>query len=87
MCVYYVLTRVAQPHGNAHEARVDRRSLHGGCDVLAGDKWAANKWVYNRKWEQRGWVDTTVDGMARLVKAPRQQRYADAAVAADSDGG
>eukprot|EP00019_Armaparvus_languidus_P007581 CAMPEP_0168603892 /NCGR_PEP_ID=MMETSP0420-20121227/14984_1 /TAXON_ID=498008 /ORGANISM="Pessonella sp." /LENGTH=34 /DNA_ID= /DNA_START= /DNA_END= /DNA_ORIENTATION= len=30
--------------GNGHEARPDRQSLHGGCDVVKGLKWAANKW-------------------------------------------
>lgn len=35
--------------GNGHEAFLDFRSLHGGCDVERGEKFAANKWVYNRK--------------------------------------
>lgn len=35
--------------GNGHEAFLDVRSLHGGCDVERGEKFAANKWVYNRK--------------------------------------
>eukprot|EP01046_Picozoa_sp_COSAG06_P088351 COSAG06_NODE_34775_length_469_cov_1.583784_1_plen_52_part_01 len=26
---------------------IDQMSLHGGCPVLAGEKWAANKWVWN----------------------------------------
>lgn len=25
----------------------DKASLHGGCPVLSGDKWAANLWVWN----------------------------------------
>jgi prolyl 4-hydroxylase len=30
------------PDGN-----VDRLSIHGGCPVLVGTKWAANLWVWN----------------------------------------
>jgi hypothetical protein len=26
----------------------DRKSLHGGCPVLKGTKWAANLWIWNR---------------------------------------
>jgi len=29
------------------DGRVDRLSLHGGCPVLEGTKWAANLWVWN----------------------------------------
>mmetsp|Transcript_25392 Transcript_25392/g.83994 ORF Transcript_25392/g.83994 Transcript_25392/m.83994 type:complete len:499 (+) Transcript_25392:200-1696(+) len=28
---------------------LDVRSLHGGCDVIKGDKWAANYWIANKK--------------------------------------
>lgn len=31
-------------HPNGEE---DRSSLHGGCPVLHGEKWAANNWVWN----------------------------------------
>jgi prolyl 4-hydroxylase len=31
------------PNGN-----VDENSLHGGCPVIEGKKWAANKWVWNK---------------------------------------
>ena len=24
---------------------VDRYSLHGGCDVIKGEKWIANNWL------------------------------------------
>jgi hypothetical protein len=27
--------------------RVDEMSMHGGCPVLSGTKWAANLWVWN----------------------------------------
>jgi hypothetical protein len=27
--------------------RVDEMSMHGGCPVLEGTKWAANLWVWN----------------------------------------
>ena len=27
---------------------LDVRSLHGGCDVIRGDKWAANYWIANK---------------------------------------
>lgn len=26
---------------------IDQMSLHGGCPVLKGEKWAANKWIWN----------------------------------------
>jgi hypothetical protein len=29
------------------DGRVDLSSLHGGCPVLQGTKWAANLWVWN----------------------------------------
>ncbi|CAK0849552.1 unnamed protein product [Prorocentrum cordatum] len=29
------------------DGRVDQQSLHGGCPVLEGEKWAANLWVWN----------------------------------------
>lgn len=29
------------------DGRVDRLSVHGGCPVLVGQKWAANLWVWN----------------------------------------
>lgn len=29
------------------DGRVDLASLHGGCPVLEGTKWAANLWVWN----------------------------------------
>jgi hypothetical protein len=34
--------------GNGHECLLDSMSLHGGCDVLKGEKYGANKWIYNR---------------------------------------
>ena len=39
--------------GNNHEAIPDHMSLHGACDVVQGDKWAANKWIYNSNWASR----------------------------------
>jgi len=30
------------------QGRVDNLTWHGGCDVLAGEKWAANMWIYNK---------------------------------------
>jgi prolyl 4-hydroxylase len=27
---------------------IDHMSLHGGCPVLKGEKWAANKWIWNQ---------------------------------------
>jgi len=29
------------------DGTLDERSLHGGCPVLSGEKWAANVWVWN----------------------------------------
>jgi prolyl 4-hydroxylase len=31
------------PNGN-----LDQNSLHQGCSVLKGEKWAANKWIWNK---------------------------------------
>jgi hypothetical protein len=28
---------------------VDPTSLHAGCDVLEGEKWAANLWIRNKR--------------------------------------
>jgi len=38
-----VLFYSQQPDGN-----LDRSSLHAGCPVLLGEKWAANLWVWNK---------------------------------------
>ena len=27
---------------------VEEASFHAGCDVIEGEKWAANNWFYNR---------------------------------------
>ena len=27
---------------------LDQNSLHSGCPVLEGTKWAANKWIWNK---------------------------------------
>lgn len=35
---------------------VDRYSLHSGCDVKKGEKWSANKWIYNKKHNGKLWV-------------------------------
>jgi hypothetical protein len=63
------------PLGNGHEARPDRMSLHGGCDVLEGEKWASNKWIYNRRWNDRQLIDSEMQGMARVVDVPATPRY------------
>ena len=35
---------------NLHpNSTTDRRSMHGGCEVLAGSKWVATKWIRNEK--------------------------------------
>jgi prolyl 4-hydroxylase len=31
-----------------HNATQDDLSLHAGCDVIRGEKWAANKWIFNK---------------------------------------
>ena len=65
------------PLGNGHEARPDRLSLHGGCDVIKGEKWASNKWVYNHNWAHRDLVDSEVEGMATVLDEPLPQpKYA-----------
>jgi prolyl 4-hydroxylase len=47
--------------GNNHEGIADHMSLHGGCDVVTGIKWAANKWVYNTNWSRRNSVGTELE--------------------------
>jgi len=37
------------------EGAIDPYSLHAGCDVLKGEKWGGNKWVYNKKHNGRLW--------------------------------
>jgi len=32
------------------EGEIDPYSLHAGCDVVKGEKWSANKWIYNKKY-------------------------------------
>ncbi|KNC46893.1 proly 4-hydroxylase [Thecamonas trahens ATCC 50062] len=32
---------------------LDRYSLHSGCDVLKGEKWAANRWIWNKPFPQQ----------------------------------
>lgn len=29
----------------------DRRSLHGGCPVISGEKWVATKWIRDKSYE------------------------------------
>ena len=40
---------------NLHASgRRDEHSLHGGCPVLRGEKWAANYWIWNRELQPGG---------------------------------
>lgn len=41
------------------DGKLDPASLHGGCPVLSGEKWAANLWVWNRA---RKGGDTNISG-------------------------
>jgi len=34
---------------NQEEGKTDPWSLHCGCDVLKGEKWIANQWIWNAK--------------------------------------
>lgn len=34
-------------YSQKEDGALDKRSLHGGCPVLNGTKWAANVWVWN----------------------------------------
>lgn len=61
--------------GNGHETRLDRSSLHGGCDVTKGEKWASNKWIYNRKWGARDLIDTEMEGQGRTVPVTPPPTY------------
>lgn len=49
---------------------VDRYSLHGGCDIIKGEKWIANNWItaptkYSRHikslYDQYNWQDFKLD--------------------------
>ena len=30
------------------DGSTDRKSLHGGCPVIEGTKWSANKWIWQQ---------------------------------------
>ena len=58
----------------------DSASLHGGCPVLNGTKWAANLWIWNkvrlgypaapRKMGAKAWNEKSGIGRDRLIKNP-----------------
>ena len=52
MIIFYSL----QPNGAIAE-----RSLHGGCPVKKGLKWAANKWLWNKPKTTMGWAGDKED--------------------------
>eukprot|EP01089_Gocevia_fonbrunei_P003066 TRINITY_DN1292_c0_g1_i3.p1 TRINITY_DN1292_c0_g1~~TRINITY_DN1292_c0_g1_i3.p1 ORF type:complete len:321 (+),score=44.29 TRINITY_DN1292_c0_g1_i3:274-1236(+) len=33
---------------NINNPKFDDKTLHGGCDVVNGEKWAINKWIWNK---------------------------------------
>uniref|UniRef100_A0A7S4UJW3 Fe2OG dioxygenase domain-containing protein n=1 Tax=Guillardia theta TaxID=55529 RepID=A0A7S4UJW3_GUITH len=41
-----VIFYLMKPHGHTH-GELDHTSLHGGCDPIVGEKWAANYWIRN----------------------------------------
>mmetsp|Transcript_1215 Transcript_1215/g.1560 ORF Transcript_1215/g.1560 Transcript_1215/m.1560 type:complete len:502 (+) Transcript_1215:119-1624(+) len=50
---------------------LDSMSMHGGCPVLSGDKWAANLWVWNGP--RLGY--TTTENNRDLAKKVRKETY------------
>jgi len=52
----------------------DQMSLHGGCPVLTGDKWAANLWVWNTPREDFEGAPTRDDLTAEQVKGLNKKR-------------
>ncbi|KDO23522.1 hypothetical protein SPRG_11444 [Saprolegnia parasitica CBS 223.65] len=54
MKTHAILFYSQKPNGE-----LDPRSLHGGCPVLDGTKWAANLWVWNKR--RYGLDDTRAD--------------------------
>jgi len=43
--IFYSMDEAEHPFGKR-----DDYSLHGGCDPLEGEKWAANYWIHNYYW-------------------------------------
>ena len=46
--------------------QMDDLSLHGGCPVEEGVKWAANKWVWNAPMQYVSSLDSSLGGTFRL---------------------
>lgn len=49
LAMYPIKGRAVLFYSQKPNGEMDERSLHGGCPVLDGTKWAANLWVWNRK--------------------------------------
>ena len=43
--------------------------------MTKGEKWASNKWIYNRKWGARELVDTEMEGQSRKVAVSPPPQY------------
>jgi len=59
-----------QPNGNT-----DQHGLHSACPVLAGEKWAANFWVWNKPRDgSQGVMETEKDPEDELSARPKPQQ-------------
>ncbi|KAL4221998.1 prolyl 4-hydroxylase [Mactra antiquata] len=41
---------------NGYITNVDKRSFHGGCDVIRGQKWIATNWISTPLYQHRHWA-------------------------------
>jgi prolyl 4-hydroxylase len=54
--LFYLGLKIKPEKGNAilfynllPNGQFDTLSYHGGCPILKGEKWAANKWIWTNK--------------------------------------
>lgn len=43
-------------HNMLPDGSLDPLSLHAGCSVTEGEKWSANKWIWNKPYSTNGWI-------------------------------
>eukprot|EP00943_MAST-04B_sp_MAST-4B-sp1_P003004 g3004.t1 len=48
-------------HNMLPNGDLDPLSLHAGCSVGEGEKWSANKWIWNKPYSRHGWNGDDID--------------------------
>ena len=48
-------------HNMLPDGSLDPLSLHAGCSVTEGEKWSANKWIWNKPYSTNGWIGDDTD--------------------------